>query len=143
MTHSQPPSNTHTHTPPPYLGGCEEDLSNERRGLLHRGQTYTHTDIQTDGHRDSMTESAKWADSVKIYRSFKFILMESKLGLQCTKVQWVKWVLMGEENQLKTIILMNLGLNCFCIFFTSIQEGWWFKGCRISRNLCILSWFIK
>ena len=24
-----------------------------------------HTDIQTDGHRDSMTESAQWADSVK------------------------------------------------------------------------------
>ena len=23
------------------------------------------TDIQTDGHRNSMTESAKWADSVK------------------------------------------------------------------------------
>ena len=25
-----------------------------------------HTDIQTDGHCDSMTESAQWADSVKI-----------------------------------------------------------------------------
>ena len=24
------------------------------------------TDRQTDGHRDSMTESAQWADSVKI-----------------------------------------------------------------------------
>ena len=56
MTHD-----THTHTPPPYLGGCEEDLSNERRGLLHRGQTYTHTHTQTDIE----TESAQWADSVK------------------------------------------------------------------------------
>ena len=35
-------------------GGCEEDLSNERKGLLHRG----YTDRHTHGHRDSMTESA-------------------------------------------------------------------------------------
>ena len=34
---------------------CEEDLSNERKGLLHGGQTYRHTDVQTD-----------IADSVKI-----------------------------------------------------------------------------
>ena len=40
---------------------CREDLSNPRRCLLHRG----HTDRQTDGYRDSMTESAQWADSVK------------------------------------------------------------------------------
>ena len=54
---------THTHThPTPNLGGCEEDLSNGRRCLLHRGQT----DIQTDGHCDTMTELAQWADSVKI-----------------------------------------------------------------------------
>ena len=44
------------------LGGYEEDLSNEWRGLLHRGQT----DVHTDGHCDSMTESPQWADSVKI-----------------------------------------------------------------------------
>ena len=60
MTPTQPP---HTHTyPTPNLGGCEEDLSNERRGLLHRGQTHR----RTDGHRDSMTESAQWANSVKM-----------------------------------------------------------------------------
>ena len=41
--------------------GCEEDLSNGRRCLLHRGPT----DIHTRGHGDSMTESAQWADSVK------------------------------------------------------------------------------
>ena len=40
---------------------CEEDLSNERKGHLHRG----HTDVHTHGHRNSMTESAQWADSVK------------------------------------------------------------------------------
>ena len=28
-------------------------------------QTYRHTDTQTDGHRDSQTESAPWANSVK------------------------------------------------------------------------------
>ena len=45
--------------------GCEEDLSNERNGLLHRGHTYIHIHIHTDRHSDSMTESAQWADSVK------------------------------------------------------------------------------
>ena len=34
-----------THAPPPYLGGCEEDLSNERKGLLHRGRMYIQTYI--------------------------------------------------------------------------------------------------
>ena len=43
-------------------GGCEEELCNERKGLLHRG----HTDICRDGHCNFMTESAQWADSVKI-----------------------------------------------------------------------------
>ena len=66
MTHDTHPAPPHTHThPTPKLGGCEEDLSNERRGLLHRGHTYIHG----DGHRDSMTESAQWADSVKIRKS--------------------------------------------------------------------------
>ena len=46
---------------------CGEDLSNARRCLLHRGQTYRQTYIQTDGHHNSMTESAKWANSVKIW----------------------------------------------------------------------------
>ena len=61
MTHDTHPPPTHTH-PTPNLGGCEEDLSNGRRGLLHRGHTYIHA----RGHSDSMTESAQWADSVKI-----------------------------------------------------------------------------
>ena len=30
-----------------------------------REGTYIHTDRHTDGHRDSMTESAQWADSGK------------------------------------------------------------------------------
>ena len=42
-------------------GGCQENLSNERKGLLHRGHTYIHA----YGHRYSMTESAHWANSVK------------------------------------------------------------------------------
>ena len=38
------------------------------RGLkkMHGEGTNTQTDRQTNGHRDSMTESAQWADSVKI-----------------------------------------------------------------------------
>ena len=39
---------------------CGEDLSNERRCLLHRGRTDKHTK-----NRDFRTESAQWADSVK------------------------------------------------------------------------------
>ena len=35
------------------------------KNCMGRGQTDTHTDKQTDGHWDSMTESAQWADSVK------------------------------------------------------------------------------
>ena len=33
---------------------------------MGRGQVHKSTSPQTDGHRDSMTESAQWADSVKI-----------------------------------------------------------------------------
>ena len=33
------------------------------------------TDIHTDGHCNDMTESAKWADSVKILRLFTFFLL--------------------------------------------------------------------
>ena len=46
MTPTQLPPHTQTH-PTSNFGGCEENLSNERRGLLHRGQTYTRTDRQT------------------------------------------------------------------------------------------------
>ena len=50
VTHDtwHPPNHPPTHThPTPNLGGCEEDLSNERKGLLHRGQTRMQTDIAT------------------------------------------------------------------------------------------------
>ena len=46
-----------------------EDLSKARRCLLHRGQTQTPTDRQTDGHRYFLTESAQWADSVKSHHN--------------------------------------------------------------------------
>ena len=42
------------------------DLSNERKGLLHRGHTYVRTYIHTHGHRDSMTDPAQRAESVKM-----------------------------------------------------------------------------
>ena len=34
---------------------------------MGRGQTDRHTDRHTYGHRDSMIESAQWADSMKIW----------------------------------------------------------------------------
>ena len=41
--------------------------ANERPGKkLHGEGTDTQTNRQTDGYRDSMTESAQWAESVKI-----------------------------------------------------------------------------
>ena len=40
--------------------------ANERPGnKFHWEGTYIHSHIHTDGHRNSMTESAQWADSVK------------------------------------------------------------------------------
>ena len=50
MTPTQHPPHTHTH-PTQNLGGCEEDLSNGRKCLLHRG----HTDIQTYRQTDIAT----------------------------------------------------------------------------------------
>ena len=68
---------------------CGDDLSNERRCLLHRGHTNIHTHVHSDGHRDSMTESAQWADSVKreendiplvVYNSAVHTVSESNEG---------------------------------------------------------------
>ena len=44
---------------------------------MGRGHTDTQTDTQTYGHRDSMIESAQWADSMKkekklVLHHFKF-----------------------------------------------------------------------
>ena len=75
-THLTP--HIHAHTQPSYLGACEEDLSNERRGLLHRGHLYH---IHTDGHRDSMTESAQWADSVKKNLSSHIVVKAGNLHI--------------------------------------------------------------
>ena len=38
------------------------------------------TRTQTDGHCDSKTESAQWADSVKIVRNCEFILIKQQFG---------------------------------------------------------------
>ena len=35
------------------------------KNCMGRGQTHRQTDRQTNGHRDSMTESSQWVDSVK------------------------------------------------------------------------------
>ena len=89
MIPKQPPTPpTHTH-PTPNLGGCEEDLSNERRGLLHRGQTHRRTDVQTHGHRDSMTESAQWADSVKTLFG---MLEQLYKKIKCMNILFIKTI---------------------------------------------------
>ena len=49
---------------------------------MGRGQTSPQTDKQTNGHRDSMTESAQWADSLKKYTvSYAFNAFPGKSGL--------------------------------------------------------------
>ena len=59
-THPTPTTHTHTHTPPQIWG----DVKKTSKKTAPDG-TNKHTDILTDGHGDSMTESAQWADSVK------------------------------------------------------------------------------
>ena len=43
-----------------------------KKTSLMKGEVFftgdTHTYRQTDGHRDSMTESAQWAESVKMIK---------------------------------------------------------------------------
>ena len=66
MTPTQLPP--HTHTPPQIWGDVKKTSPMKGEvfftGDRHRHR-HTHTHIQTDGHRDSMTESAQLADSVK------------------------------------------------------------------------------
>ena len=81
MTPTQPP-NTHTH-PTPYLGGCEEDLSKKTAP----DGTNTQTNTQTDGHGNSMTESAQWADSVKIVSKRHVNLLFSVLFIELILVR--------------------------------------------------------
>ena len=65
MTHDTPPN---THTPHPHIWGDMKKTSPMEGEVFFTGDTQT--DIHTYGHRDSMTESAQWADSVKMYRKY-------------------------------------------------------------------------
>ena len=70
---------------------CGEDLSNARRCLLHRGHTNPQTNKHADGHRDSMTELAQWADSVKSWEwsliKYLFLERHSLTVILCFNVQ--------------------------------------------------------
>ena len=77
-------------------GGGEEDLSNERKGLLRRG----HTDRHTGGHCDSMTESAQWADSVK------------SIELHCTVIPYSALLYKQFLLLLPCIVLHNSSVHC-------------------------------
>ena len=64
MTHDTHP---HTHTPHPHIWGDVKKTSPMKGEVFFTGDRRTH--IHTDGHSDSMTESAQWADSVKSFKS--------------------------------------------------------------------------
>ena len=49
----------------PEIWSCDLRANERPQKKLHGEGTDTQTDTQTDKHRDSMTESAQWADSVK------------------------------------------------------------------------------
>ena len=83
MTHdTHPTPTTHTHTPHPKFGGCEEDLSKKTAP----DGTNRHTDIltypHTDGHGDSMTHPAKRAESVKMQIFMSYLVIIHQLTLE-------------------------------------------------------------
>ena len=63
MTPTQPPL-THKHTPHPLIWGDVKKTSPMKGKVFFTGDRHTYTSHH--GHRDSMTESAQWADSVKM-----------------------------------------------------------------------------
>ena len=65
MTPTQPPQ-THTHTLPQIWGDVKK--TSPMKGEVFFTGDISHTYIHTRGHRDSMTESAQWADSVKMHK---------------------------------------------------------------------------
>ena len=71
---------SHREVAPPNLGGCEEDLSHERRGILHRGQTDRRTHIHTYTQTDIATQ---WADSVKASLGYGSLKMANNLSHLC------------------------------------------------------------
>ena len=82
MTHdTHPTSPTHTHTPHPKFWGDVKKTSPMKGKVFFTGDKQT--DIHTDGHRDSMTESAQWANSVKI-------ITETELNAACSKTEQVQ-----------------------------------------------------
>ena len=61
-THPTPP--THTDTPHPHIWGDVKKTSPREGEVFFTGDIHTY--IHARGHRNSMTELAQWADSVKI-----------------------------------------------------------------------------
>ena len=57
---------THTDTPHPHIWGDVKKTSPMEGEVFFTGERHTY--VRTHGHRDSMTESAQWADSVKRVR---------------------------------------------------------------------------
>ena len=60
--------------------GCMQQFPHAKK-LHEKGQTHK----LTNGHRDSMIESAQWADSMKIDRDWSYLCLDalSKIGLFC------------------------------------------------------------
>ena len=95
---------------------CWEDLSNGRRCLFHRGQTCMHT----DGHRDSMTGLAQWADSVKTNKELTENPIKTCLENVLNKLQF-----MNPGTSKQTFILVWNGWSLYSFygqtFWTSLH----------------------
>ena len=83
-------------------------------------QTDRQTAKQTDGHRDSMTESAQWADSVKIRRSkTKENLVSWPLGTDLDYERKNSW----NDSSAWTFLYLNNLLVKLCYLDVFLKSG--------------------
>ena len=88
------------------------------RGLkkcIGRGQTHKQTNRQTHGHRDSMTESAQWADSVKRMELGHKTVKKIKFShfFVYYETSWIPSKQFNQTNKHK-IIILTAKVSRFC-----------------------------
>ena len=102
----------------PGIWSCDIWANERPRKKLHGEGTVRQTDKKTNGYRDSLTESAQWADSVKIH---------NHLGHLCCKVMITRsqaasflFATCKQESKLYSFILpVWYGLNSFLMLYNA------------------------